>query len=109
MKNYGFLFFLLVTLASGFISQPQQRFPASIRYLFPEVIPDAVEVFLGLGLGFAGWLYVDGADDRARRKVREKENEQYLLVCPLLHTMCLGCSRIFSYICVLLINSIKGL
>lgn len=36
-----------------------------------------IEVVVGLGAGFAGWLYLDGADDRGRRTIREEENARY--------------------------------
>jgi membrane-associated progesterone receptor component len=40
----------------------------------------APEVFIGGGVliaGLAGWLYVDGADDRQRRNQRQEEEERY--------------------------------
>lgn len=40
-------------------------------------IPIAVEVGVGLAAAFAAWLYVDGADDRARKAIREEENARY--------------------------------
>jgi len=39
------------------------------------------EILIGGGVmvaGFAGWLYVDGADDRQRRRLRQEEEERYL-------------------------------
>jgi len=40
-------------------------------------IPIAVEVGVGLTGAFAAWLYIDGADDRARKSIREEENARY--------------------------------
>ena len=36
-----------------------------------------LEIAAGLGVAFGGWLYVDGADDRARKRMREEENARY--------------------------------
>lgn len=36
-----------------------------------------IEIVGALGVGFAGWLYVDGADDRARSKQRAEEEARY--------------------------------
>ncbi|KAL3941035.1 MAG: hypothetical protein SGBAC_004541 [Bacillariaceae sp.] len=40
-------------------------------------IPIWLEVGGGLTAAFAAWLYVDGADDRARSSIREEENSRY--------------------------------
>eukprot|EP00535_Pseudo-nitzschia_heimii_P011616 CAMPEP_0197198902 /NCGR_PEP_ID=MMETSP1423-20130617/33612_1 /TAXON_ID=476441 /ORGANISM="Pseudo-nitzschia heimii, Strain UNC1101" /LENGTH=206 /DNA_ID=CAMNT_0042652749 /DNA_START=127 /DNA_END=747 /DNA_ORIENTATION=+ len=57
----------------------EQRFPqqrhhgsktsATSLLSFPEVIIGAAS----LAVGFAGWLYIDGAGDRDRRRIREEE------------------------------------
>ena len=42
---------------------------ATSLHAFPEVIAGAAS----LVAGFAGWLYIDGAGDRDRRRIREEE------------------------------------
>lgn len=36
-----------------------------------------MEIGAGLTAAFGAWLYVDGADDRARNSIRQKENARY--------------------------------
>ncbi|CAJ1934950.1 unnamed protein product [Cylindrotheca closterium] len=40
-------------------------------------VPTWVEVGVGLTAAFGAWLYIDGADDRARSSIREEENARY--------------------------------
>jgi membrane-associated progesterone receptor component len=52
-------------------SKLHQRHSSMVLQISP------IEVVVGLGAGFAGWLYLDGADDRGRRTIREEENARY--------------------------------
>ena len=67
---------LLVKTSSSFSPIPKLQYhPSTSIQAFPG---NVVEVLGGFGVIFAGWLYVDGADDRARQRRREEEDARYL-------------------------------
>lgn len=71
---FAFGFTIPLSPYHGSINSPSHRHHRS-AVVSLNVSP--IEVVVGLGVGFAGWLYIDGADDRNRNSIREIENARY--------------------------------
>eukprot|EP00980_Cylindrotheca_fusiformis_P002043 scaffold449_cov138-Cylindrotheca_fusiformis.AAC.19 len=80
-RHLHVILFLLIAFscpfATSFVPQCQPSGRSTTSSTSPLRL-SPIEIVLGVGVtGFAGWLYFDGADDRARRSLREEENARY--------------------------------